>query len=1325
MKGGAISNIHVSGGLLSEHFIRLMKEDTCSFIYAQPDTFVTPSSEDDKPPKKGEYDLKVAQAWADLKERWDIYGHKLTEIDPADVRRLWVKPLLEALGFDLIPLHKYIELSDQLKLKFSHRGWGPNPRYHNPPIVHVVPPSPGIDVRTERGKPSPHDAVQEYLNRHDDLWALVTNGLYLRVLRDYHHTYVKGYVEFDLEAIFITRSFHDFQALYRIAHASRFTSAVTGNLYLEEYFQHSQLVGEKVGAKLRENVAKAVMALGNGFLDEYLLAELRADEARCHQLYEEILRVVYRIIFLLYAEQRGMLTGNVQAPNYDLYLEEYSISALREHALTDYRALDQHVDYWVGLRSTFEILRRGSSELGIYPYGGMLFDTDRDDYVAQHACKNSELLEAIYYLTTTEIDDTIHRISYADIDVEEVGAIYESLLENTPQITRVPESINNIDYPANSFILDPRALTRKTTGSYYTDRALIQELIKSALEPVLKDRLNNAGYTTEDREKALLSIKICDPACGSGAFLIATCNRLAIELARIRAGDTILTDTELQSARRDVLQHCIYGVDLNPMAIELVKVSLWINALVKDKPLNFLDHHLKCGNSLIGAMPELVDGGIRTEAFAPVEKDDKKVANDLKKLNRTQLSNATLSYWEQDECAETIPSEKFAALNVGIEISPADVEEKNRKYKDLISSDAYFDTKILAHLWTSSFFWPLVRVDRQDDCEREGYEFPTQQALTTLVERGSKVFAPWFLKQLDDLAHDYSFFHWYLEFPEAFGRLDPGFDCVLGNPPWETMETKETEFFRQKAPAIARAKNAAERKDLIASLVQENAPLSEEFKTTKRRIECERKFLSNSSRFRLTAKGKINTYAVFAELGLQIIRETGRAGIIVPSGIVSDATTAEFCSEIVDNGRLASLYDFENRKKLFPIDSRIKFCLLTLTGKSAPVREFDTAFFLQSVDDIEDEARHFKLNRDDIRLINPVTQTFPIFRWARDAELNKRIYSRIPILRNDEMQHNDWRISFSQGLFNMASDSSLFETERALSGKGFHLDGNIFEKGDAIYWPLYEGKMMMTYNHRLSSAATEHTMLDKDDIEFVETSMDELKDYSFCVTPRYWVEKKQVVSRLPSSQSFLIGYRDITNTTNRRTAIFSIIPCTGVGHTINLAFFDAVKPLKMALFLANVNSIIFDYVVRQKLGGTHLTQSILKQLPVLPPTAYTDELMRLIAPRVLELCYTAWDVQGFARDLGYVDAQSNKPLPPFQWDENRRLHLQAELDAIYTHLYGVSREDLDYILGTFPIVKRKDEEKYKSYLTKELILQYYDQYIGKITAVKELDHYDK
>jgi hypothetical protein len=912
----------------------------------------------------------------------------------------------------------------------------------------------------------------------------------------------------------------------------------------------------------------------------------------------------------------------------------------------------------------------------------------------------------------TEMDGVVHRISYADLDVVEVGAIYESLLENIPRITDAPQSINKVVYGANSFILDPRALTRKTTGSYYTQQALIQELIRSALEPIINDRLQRAD-DQQALESALLSIRICDPACGSGAFLISACNHLSERLARIRSTDSILTEDLIQQARRDILQHCIYGVDLNPMAIELVKVSLWINALVKDKPLNFLDHHLKCGNSVVGATPKLMASGIPCEAFDPVEGDNKNIANHIKKLNHIQLQNESLSNWLDLDALPPIDGTEFKALSDITEIDPRDVELKNVRYSHLIQSDSYKAARFLADLWTSSFFWPLLE-DRQ--------VVPTQGIFSGTGNNESRYVDSELKDKVQALAKTYSFFHWPYEFPEVFRGTNPGFDCVLGNPPWERIKTQRKEFFFVKAPEIVKAKTASERKEMIRDLVRVNPALDAEFRQTKRASECERKFFQNSFRFPLTGKGYINSYSIFAEHARQTICRDGRVGIIVPTGIATDETTGDFFGDIINHENLVSLFDFENRQKIFPIDSRFKFCLLTVGGNDAPIERFDIAFFLHEIADISNPERRFELSREDIHLISPNTRSCPLFRNKRDAEIVKSIYKKIPILKNEQTGQNPWSISIRR-VFNMSDDSNLFREAASLREDGFSLNGNTYRNQESVYLPLYEGKMIWIYNHRFRSTIPQQGKSNEED-EFNESSKTQLADCSFFALPRYWIARQHVLPYLPSKQNYFIGFRKVTNVTNKRTAVFSLVPPIAVGESIHLLLFsDRIGGLEKAGLLANMNTMVFDYVVRQKLGGTNLTHFFLKQLPVLPPSIYTKEIIDLIFPKVLELCYTAWDVSGFAKETGYVSTNDGQPNSPYTWDEERRAHLQAELDAIYAHLYGISQEDLDYILDTFPIVRRQDEQKYGTYLTKELILNYYDQYTGRFLAVDELISY--
>ena len=1188
-----------------------------------------------------------------------------------------------------------------------------------------------------RGEPSAHDALQGFLNTEDDKWALLTNGLFLRLLRDFHHTTVKGYVEFDIEAIFYNRLYSDFQALYRFAHASRFAPVPskktpkkvevneegeeiaveqeTAEIYLEEYFKHSQSVGESVGKNLRENVVRAIEAFGNGFLRNYLIEKLRDEEKECHAYYEEILRVIYRIIFLLYAEQRGLLGGH-GGPGHDLYLENYSITALRDFAAETIEdnnfQNDSHTDLWEGLLVTFKMIKEGVDELGIYPYNGMLFDMSTDKYVGKFSCKNSEFLEAVRFLTLTEIDGVRQTISYADLSVEEFGSIYESLLDYAPRITSAPEEIEGRKYAPNRFILDPRGSDRKSTGSYYTNPGLVQELIKSALIPVMEARLSEAADTRSAKAKALLSIKVCDPACGSGAFLIAACNKLGRELAKIKSGEELPAQDVEQEARRDVLLHCIYGVDINPMAVELAKVSLWINAAVREKPLNFLDHHIKCGNSLVGATPELMEKGIADGAFAPVEGDDKKVASYFKKINREQKQNKSVTGWLIKEGTARVCSREFAKLDEEIELTPHEVNEKRAHYEALLASKEYNRLKFLADLWTSAFFWPLT--DEKEDVVTNGLFMA--YASNDLLDPYPEI-----VQKVNSFVQEYKFFHWHLEFPDVFSGENQGFDCVLGNPPWERIKIQEKEFFAYRSPEIAKASNASQRKKLIQKLCEENPTLDQAFRKSKRMSECESLFLHDSGRFPLTGKGDINTYTVFTEHARNSINTTGHAGIIVPTGIATNSTTSEFFGDLVNKRNLKSLYDFDNKEALFPIHRNFKFCLLTMVGGQVAPRAFDLAFFLYNFEDLNDSVKHFSLTTRDIMLINPNTLNCPIFRGKKDAEITTQIYRKVPVFINEnEKNGNPWGCKLL-AMFHMTNDSHLFKMTDELEELGFELNGNQYVKNENVFLPLYESKMFWQFNHRFGSF---EGVNDRSNTQLSTPSVEKYIDFNFVSQPWYWVNKTEVSTRVQHNKNWFLAFRDITNSTNERTGIFSLIPYSAVGNNAPIMLFEHINTILICCLYANLVSIPFDFVARQKVGWTHMNFYILEQLPLFSPTSYNENLIGFIASKTIELTYTAWDLKPFAEDvLKEISPEKwNEWFPenplvegvpqPFRWDEERRLNLRCELDAVYAHLYGISKDDLDYILGTFPIVKRKNEAKYGTYRTRDLIMEYYEKYEG-------------
>lgn len=458
-------------------------------------------------------------------------------------------------------------------------------------------------------------------------------------------------------------------------------------------------------------------------------------------------------------------------------------------------------------------------------------------------------------------------------------------------------------------------------------------------------------------------------------------------------------------------------------------------------------------------------------------------------------------------------------------------------------------------------------------------------------------------------------------------------------------------------------------------------------------------------RFPLTGRGDVNTYALFAELFANLASARGRAGIIVPTGIATEGTTAPFFSALVTSKRLVRLVDFENRARIFPaIDSRMKFSLLTI-GREMEQVEF--AFFLTDVTQFTEPARRFSLSADDIIRINPNTKTAPLFRSRYDAELTAKLYARNPVLVADNagIPGDPWSFRYITKMYDMTDDSGIFvDFQQFAHGNEFTSESTRPRVLRLV--PLYEAKMVNMFDHRWNSYSNG---------VWKEPSNLEKSDPDYDSLPRYWVDEADLFGRMSSRdwpKTWLIGWRNITNATNERTIICSIIPFTAVGNTFHIVFLNA-PPELCACFVASLNSIVFDYIARQKIGGTHLTIEIAKQLPVLPPSSYSAADRAFIIPRVLHLIYSANSMQAFARDLGYDG-------PPFAWDEERRAQLRAELDAWYARAYGLMRDELHYILDpadvrgpdypseTFRVLKKNEIARYGEYRTARLVLAAWD-----------------
>lgn len=1239
---------------------------------------------------------EVAAAWGDAKAYWGAFQRAVSRLPEGDLattvtREQWVMPLLRSLGYDPVYVAR-AEVVEGQTYAVSHRA---EPGDDKPP-VHIVGCRVRLEERPPSGKPrlSAHALVQEYLNRTEHLWSVVTNGLRWRLLRDSTLMTRLTYVEFDLEQILNGENFAEFGLFYRLFHRSRLPEGMedADECLLEFYHQESLQQGGRVRDRLRDGVEFALKMLGTGFFQhpqsQGLRAKIEAGELTEKDYYRQLLLLIYRLLFLMVAESRNLLLSEDDPEKARIYREYYSVERSRALVERPSWRREGFQDLWQGLRVTFQLFDENwrGQVLGLSPLNGDLFGSHTLSDLENCSIDNHDLSLALRQLSLYEQKGQLRRVNYGALDVEELGSVYESLLEFHPQVSQ------------REGVWEFRLVTgsdRKTTGSYYTPPELVGQLIKSALEPVITERLKALGAdaTVEAQEQALLRLKVCDPACGSGHFLLAAARRIGKELARVRTGEPQPGPEPLRVAIRDVIQHCVYGVDLNPLAVDLCKVALWLEGLCRGLSLNFLDHRIKCGNSLVGVLDlDCLQGGIPSGAYKAVTGDDKAIASQLKKSNKQalkdieqgQISLALEPTFEKDR-------EEYAEAWREIEgmkdDDPVAVRQKQAKYERSRHSVAWMRDRSACNLWTAAFFMPLT--------EQHLQLLPTSAVLENLLKGNRAVQAV--VDAADHLAEEKRFFHWPLEFPEVFGK--GGFDCVLGNPPWERIKLQEKEFFSTRSSEIVAAKNKSERGKLISALSKTNPDLAAEWESAKHDANAQSKFIRESARFPFTAVGDINTYSVFAETVDKLISSSGQAGVIIPAQIATDDTCKKFFGYVMLSERLKCLIGFRNLKLIFSdVHDSVKFCLFVLRGNSVKLEKPEFVWLAVTTQEANDPKKAITLSYEDLELINPNTLTCPIFRTSVDAELTKKIYQKVPVLENESTGKNPWGISFMR-MFDMSNDSGLFASE---PGEGL--------------LPLYEAKMFWHYNHRYGDY--------NDHPEGAKTTslpdiLDErLMNSEYAVTSRYYVEKLEVEERLGDwKRKWLLGFRGITNSTNERCMVATLLPIAGLGNSAPAILFEKNDAHYAACLQANWSSLIFDFLSKQKLGGSNLNFFIVKQLPVIPPDYYSRADLDFILCRVLELTYTAWDMRPFALDLDY-DSE------PFIWNAKRRAVLRADLDAYYAYLYGLTRDELRYILDpadiygsdfpseTFRVLKNNEIRKFGEYRTQRLVLEAWDRLFG-------------
>ncbi len=1200
---------------------------------------------------------------------------------------------------------------------------------------------------------APSTQMLRYLRRVDDLttgklrWGMLTNGKKWRLYYQGARSVAEQFFEADLAAILNVAGQNE--GLFALSEQDQnhwlkvFALVFRQPAFLptssDNRTFHQRALEE--GKYYEERVANNLSAVVFDVVFPQLAKAIAqaAPTAPLQEVREASLIVLYRLLFILYAEDRDLLP--VRDPRYDDY-------GLRDRVRGDVgKRKDQNdtfsdtaARYWSVFDDLCRAIDRGDQSIGLPPYNGGLFKTISGSLLSTIRLGDAAMANIIDALSFEQTRDGRKYINYRNLSVQQLGSIYERLLEH--EIVREDAGV----------IVRPNIFARKGSGSYYTPDDLVNLIIHETLEPLITARMKAftdkgeelaEASQAEDRKlgalkrldpaEKILELKICDPAMGSGHFLVSLVDYLSDRVITAMADaealvewgeyvsplsdridtirNTILDNAEQRGwtidaeqlddrhiIRRMVLKRCVYGVDKNPMAVELAKVALWLHTFTVGAPLSFLDHHLRFGDSLFG---NWVKRGIeRATAFGgPLL-----LHGPIKRAMGSAASMQTIEGLTDAEIAE---AHRSADIFAGVRDMTAQLDA----FLSLIHAFDWLDIRGSADKYAVRAFF-----DGQ-------FGDPVQIALGADVTASTKPEAKHFaeiLKQARELVSEERFLNWQVMFPGVWtdweqDGLNGGFDAVIGNPPWDRMKLQQVEWFAARRPQIAMAQRASDRKRMVAELEAANDPLFQDFQKADARAAAGVKVASDSGDYPLLSGGDVNLYSLFVERAMTIIKPMGMMGLLTPSGIASDKNAAPFFKGVATGGRLKALYDFENRKVFFSdVHASFKFCAF-IASPSPVGTNARCAFYIHNLAELQDPERCFELSADDFARVNPNTGTAPIFCSRRDADLTTAIYSRLPIIvrHSETTADKSWPIKYLR-MLDMTNDSGLFRTKRELEENegAYPFTGNKWRSTSGEWLPLYEGKMVQMFDHRAANVVVnpenQHRPASPE-----PSTLEQHQDASWLPNPQFWVSNQNVPASVGYRWS--ISYKMITATTNSRTMIGAILPEAGVGNSIGMMIPDGDADsfrVGAPYMIANINSVPFDFVIRQKVQGQNINWYIVEQLPVVPLERYQCERFGkktagdIVREAVLELTYTAHDMAPFAKDMGYVDA-AGQVKPPFVWDEERRLRLRAKLDALYFHLYGITeRDDVRYIYSTFPIIEREETAIYGRYLSRDLCLAY-------------------
>lgn len=1172
------TSIHVYGHLLSDEILHQIEIDKDLVGNRDLDFRIDTSLQE-----------AVDYTWTSLKNDWNFYNSRNKTNDPYGTRRSreFMERFLSLLGFKQLCLQQQrIKLNNDVSYDITWLC----PELHNLPIITCGEGTNdnnsnelencSLDYRTKgnRREKSPHATMLEFLNNTDNIYGIIANGPTLRLIRNAGQLVRLTYIEFDLRKMLEEDKYTEFNLMFRILHASRFMVEGDHPSIIEQYFNLSIESGNRIRAGLSLAAQQAMTIIGNAAVsgsgkgNDELRSLLDSHELVLTEFNKELIHFIYRLLFLFIIEDRDLVydseSNSKQVKYYkEIYYQYYAASRFRTLSELGYVRSPHYFDLWESLMETFRLFEdeKFGSKLGIKPLGGVLFHPNTLIHLRACRISNQYMFDALRALNVfMDEHNQIMRINYASLNVEEFGSVYEGILEKRPILTKDVTTMKwHFDYVGG--------LDRKSTSSYYTHPDLVQSLIRTALEPVIKERLASCS-TNEDKIKSLLSMKVCDAACGSGHVVLAMARTIAWYVCSLRTGEDNPASADYRRALHEVIERCIYAVDYNPDAVELCKVVLWIEGYCAGKPLSFLDHHIRCGNSLVGVSDlDMLLEGVPNKAFNAT---DENTLNLLQKLNKQALNDAqrmheekknygtAISLFNETSSMSYIDKEQISLASEVSKISRMpenDIHEQEAKqscYETLMQSQLVKSLRLACDIYTAAFYYQFSSTDITTQANNSlpsiPYTATVYQALEEIKqgENHDRDFVPLqeeFKASIKEMSAQFHFFHWAVEFPEIFTKGDgEGFDVMCGNPPWDKIKIEDKEWFKKHGHKnIADKANADQRKKEIEALKETDPVLYREYQQDLFNAAAMSRFVRFCDRFVLTATGDIDLYPLFAELCLNFSKSAW--GLVLPTGIAINNSNKDFFAKLIYENRLLSLYDFENREKLFAIDSRFKFCLLTAGKAQNVTRLVRSGFYLTRLDHLLDPDRIYALPTSDFTLFNPNSKTCPIFRTSYDAQLTAKIYHNcghiienesasknvvnkhakndFPLL-NPELSpnlggqnskssgNNPWKIKFGS-MFHMSNDSNLFRTYQQLSQAKATLTGNRFIMPDGtVYVPLYEGKMIWQYNHHFGTYPTQ----EKRPNTIASLSLKEMQDQLSSAMPWYWIAETEVQKKFANKR---------------------------------------------------------------------------------------------------------------------------------------------------------------------------------------------------------------